>query len=294
VSRPIQVGIQYETFDPIGVERDVWKAADEAGFDNLWTSDHPRRTPSSGDPDGPILDGWTALAAAAEVTRQIRLGVLVSGNLYRHPTMLAKIAVTVDHLSDGRVEVGLGTGWYQSVFEQYGMPFVESTGERGRRLEEACAVLKALWTQPRANFVGAYYQLSDAVAEPKPLQQPHPPIVIGGRGPQLTLKAAAMHADGWNTSGGRGFEADREAALALDEWCRKFGRDPGAIRRSVILEWPNEREGMEFAERYAAVGFTEFIFAVNTMGDDVRRTVENVARIGLPQLRSLEAAAAAS
>jgi F420-dependent oxidoreductase-like protein len=287
MSLPIRVGIQYESDDPIHVQREVWQAADEAGIDQLWTSDHLRRVPSSGDPNGPILDSWTTLAAVASATRRIRLGTLVSGNLYRHPVMLAKQAVTVDHLSAGRVEVGIGAGGAQSQFEEFGMPFPATAAERAKRLDEACQMLKCLWTQSKASFHGTYYQLKDAVAEPKPVQQPHPPILIGGRGPLRTLRAAARHAVAWNTSGGGGFEADRQACATLDDWCAKFGRDPRSVRRSIILQWPDQRSGLAFARQYAEIGFTEFVLPLYSTHGDRRALLERFVREGLEQLRSL-------
>jgi alkanesulfonate monooxygenase SsuD/methylene tetrahydromethanopterin reductase-like flavin-dependent oxidoreductase (luciferase family) len=204
-----------------------------------------------------------------------------------HPAVLAKQAVTVDHLSGGRVDVGIGAGWYQRVFEELGMPFPESEAERGTRLDEACEVLKALWTQDRANYVGTYYRLRDAVAEPKPVQRPHPPILIGGRGPRRTLRAAARHAAAWNTSGGQGFEVDRQSSAILDEWCERFGRDPRTIRRSVILQWPDQRSGLEFAQQYAKIGFSDFVFPIDALSGDRRANLDRFVRDGLDQLRAL-------
>jgi F420-dependent oxidoreductase-like protein len=287
MSFPIRVGIQYETDDPVHIQREVWQAADEAGVDQLWTSDHLRRVPSSGDPDGPILDSWTMLAAAASTTKRIRLGTLVSGNLYRHPAMLAKQAVTVDHLSGGRVEVGIGTGWTLSQFEEFGMAFPPTAAERAKRLDEACQVLACLWTQPKANYRGTYYRLSEAVAEPKPVQQPHPPILIGGRGPHRTLRAVARYAAAWNTSGGAGFDADQQACATLDDWCARLGRDPSSIRRSVILNWPDQRSGLAFARQYAKLGFTEFVLPLSSIAADRRAGLEKFVRDGIEQLRAL-------
>jgi len=281
----VAVGIHYETFDPIAKQRQVWKAADDAGFDQLWNSDHLAKTPSSGDPTGPILDGWMALAAMAEATKRIRVGVLVTGNLYRHPALLAKMAVTVDHVSNGRLEVGLGTAWNQDEFTRLGMPFAEPP-ERARRLDEACRVLKALWTQERATYSGRFYQLKDAIAEPKPVQKPHPPIVIGGRGPLVTMRAAARHAQGWNTSGSRGYEADAEAVKILDEHCAKLGRDPKTLRRSVNVGWDGGK-GLALAERYRKIGFSGFLIAIGNDGKDALREIEQLHKEALPAFRAL-------
>jgi len=281
----VAVGIHYETFDPIAKQRQVWKAADDAGFDQLWNSDHLAKTPSSGDPTGPILDGWMALAAMAEATKRIRVGVLVTGNLYRHPALLAKMAVTVDHVSNGRLEVGLGTAWNQDEFTRLGMPFAEAP-ERARRLDEACRVLTALWTQERATYTGRFYQLKDAIAEPKPVQKPHPPIVIGGRGPLVTMRAAARHAQGWNTSGSRGYEADAEAVKILDEHCAKLGRDPKTLRRSVNVGWDGGK-GLALAERYRKIGFSEFLIAIGNDGNDALQEIDQLHREALPAFRAL-------
>ena len=281
----IKVGLHYETYDPIAKQRQVWKTADEAGFDQIWNSDHLAKTPSSGDPTGPILDAWTALAAQAADTKRIRLGVLVTGNIHRHPSLLAKMATTVDHISQGRLEVGLGTGWNQDALSRLGMPFADVPA-RARMLDEACRVLKALWTEERANYKGRFYELKDAIAEPKPVQKPHPPIVIGGRGPKVTTRAAARHAQGWNTSGSRGYDTDAEAVKALDEHCRALGRDPKSLRRSVNLGW-NKDQGLALAERYRAIGFTEFVIAIGNDGRDALAEIDLLEREAVPALRKL-------
>src|SRR5262249_44633921 len=149
-----------------------------------------------------------------------------------------------------------------------------------------CRVMKALWTQERATYKGRFYQITDAVHEPKPVQKPHPPIVIGGRGLKVTTRAAARHAAGWNTSGGRGFDADKEAMAALDAHCAKIGRDPKTLRRSVNLGWDGGR-GLDLAKRYREIGFTEFVIAVGEDGADAEREVDLLQRQALPQLRAL-------
>jgi F420-dependent oxidoreductase-like protein len=281
-----RVGLQYETWDPLPIQRAVWRTADAAGFDQIWNADHLVRLPRMGGPHGPILDSWTTIAATAEATERIRIGVLVTSNLLRHPSLLAKMAVTVDHISGGRLEVGMGTGWNEAAFTMLGMPFAD-VPERSRRLREACEVLKALWTQDVANYTGRYYTLDNAVSDPKPLQQPHPPVIVGGRGPNATLKTVALCADGWNTSGGRGFEADVEASRALDAHCAAIGRDPSSVRRSVILDWQNPEQGLALAARYLEVGFTEFVLAVG--GDDPVGQVNDLARTALEPLKALGA-----
>ena len=281
----VKVGIHYETYDPVDTQQKVWRAVDEAGFDQIWNSDHLSRTQSSGHPEGPLLEAWSALGAQAVVTKRVRIGVLVNGNIHRHPAWLAKLGTTVDHLSHGRLEMGLGTGWNADALGRAGIAVPDAPSRAGM-LDEACRVLKALWTQERASYKGRFYELQDAISEPKPVQKPHPPIVIGGRGLKVTTRAAARHAQGWNTSGGKGFDADKEAVQALDAHCAKIGRDPKTLRRSVNLGW-NGGEGLELAKRYREIGFTEFIIAVGEEGADAVREVHTLHDDALPKLRAL-------
>jgi alkanesulfonate monooxygenase SsuD/methylene tetrahydromethanopterin reductase-like flavin-dependent oxidoreductase (luciferase family) len=197
--------------------------------------------------------------------------------------MLAKMAATVDRISGGRLEVALGSGHFEREFSQFGLPF-PGRGERIARMDESCSVLKALWTQDRANFDGTYYQLVDAICEPKPVQRPHPPIWIGGRGPMKTLRVAARHAAVWNTSAGQGFDVDVQSSRRLDEHCREIGRDPAEIRRSAQLTWATTDELRDMAARYVAAGFTELIIEARV--DDPIRSSEAALAI-LPDLRAL-------
>src|SRR3954447_25172674 len=151
--------------------------------------------------DGPIFEAWTMLAAMAQMTTRVRIGCAVVGNTYRHPAVLAKMAVTVDHLSRGRLEFGIGAGWAENEHTMLGLPF-GTVGDRATRLEEAVPIIKSLWTQPSTTFEGKHYQLVDAIAEPKPMQRPYPPIWVGGTGRRRTLRLVAEHADVWNAPGG--------------------------------------------------------------------------------------------
>src|SRR5436309_15173285 len=181
VAYPVRFGIKLnQSHHPIDVHRDAWRMAEDAGFDHIWGYDHLFAL--GPDPTKPIFDGWTILGAMALATKRVRIGLNVTGNLYRHPGLLAKMAVTVDHLSGGRLEMGIGAGWNEPEFRMYGMTFPQSPGERIGRLDEAVRVLKLLWTEPRASFEGRYYRLAAALAEPEPLQKPHPPISVGGDG----------------------------------------------------------------------------------------------------------------
>lgn len=243
-----------------------------AGFDGAWVFDH--FTPLYGDPKGPCLEGWTLLAGLAAVTSRIRLGVLVTGITYRHPSILATEAITIDHISKGRLELGLGAAWHQPEHEMLGIPF-PPLKERAERLEEGVQVLRLLMTKDGASFSGRHYQLSSASYHPKPIQRPHPPIWIGAGGEQLMLPIVARQADAWHAFGSEQSMA-RKSRL-LDELAEKAGRDPKAILRSaslslsrpwdqvrrravqlreagfayLIAEWPSEGKGRlaEFVEK---------------------------------------------
>jgi alkanesulfonate monooxygenase SsuD/methylene tetrahydromethanopterin reductase-like flavin-dependent oxidoreductase (luciferase family) len=228
----------------------------------------------------------------AECTARARIGLNVTGNLYRNPGLLAKIAVTVDHLSNGRLEMGLGAGWNESEFRMYGMAFPESAAERIGRLDEAVRVLKLLWTESPATFDGTYYRLAGAFAAPKPMQRPHPPIWIGGNGPKRTLRVAAEHADVWSCDVWPTDAAAMERAYALgrtlDEHCATIGRDPKTIRRAHALI-PDDAGTLDIAKASVRAGFNEFLLVpVRSLGPggDLRAGVEGAAEL-LPKLRAL-------
>jgi alkanesulfonate monooxygenase SsuD/methylene tetrahydromethanopterin reductase-like flavin-dependent oxidoreductase (luciferase family) len=173
---------------------------------------------------------WTILSALGASVPRIGLGTLVCGNTYRHPAVLAKMAATLDHVSGGRVVLGLGAGWQQNEHEAYGIPF-HTLRERLARLDEACQVVKALFTQERATFKGHYYQLENAPLEPKPVQRPLP-LLVGGGGEKVTLRIAARHADEWNVWGDP--DTLRRKNGILDGYCGELGRNPREIQRSAV------------------------------------------------------------
>ena len=280
----LRFGLKLSQNATIDELRALWRLADEAGFDSCWVMDHfatlgPRD-------DGPIFETWTMLAAMAQLTTHTRIGCAVVGNTYRHPAVLAKMAVTVDHLSGGRLEFGLGAGWAENEHEMLGLEF-GSKNDRADRLEESVQVIRALWTQPRTTFEGQHYRLHEAVAEPKPVQQPHPPIWIGGSGPKRTLRITAQYADVWNAAGGSPEDVAASSAI-LDQHCADVGRDPGQIRRSVQVGVGDEDLSKTRAtiEAYVRVGVTDFLLL--TRGDDPQAIGEQLAA-QLPQLRELEA-----
>lgn len=278
---PLRFGLKLsQQIHPIDAQRDAWKIADQAGFDHIWPFDH--LIALGADPAQPIFDGWTILGAVAEATRRVRIGLNVTGNLYRHPGLLAKIAVTVDHLSSGRLEVGMGAAWNEPEFKMYGLPF-PTAADRIRMLDESISAMKLLWTEPRASFAGRFYQLTEAIAEPKPLQKPHPPIWIGGSGPKRTLRVVARHADVWNSSSGS--PDDMKALLKiLDDHCAKVGRDPKTIRLSHNLRIDDADGAQKQIESSMKLGYSDFLLF--PAQGDLRAGAEAAAKL-LPRLRAL-------
>src|SRR5213592_89031 len=218
----------------IGALRDVWRIADEGGFDHVWDFDHFASIGADGT-ERPVYEGWSLLAAIAASTRRVRFGCMVTGNTYRHPVVLAKLAVTVDHLSGGRLEFGIGAAWAEIEHQMYG---IEGLDHRVGRLSESLQIIKSLFTQERTNFDGRYYIYKDAIANPKPIQKPHPPIWIGASG-ESTLRLAARHADVWNISGGNA-AAVKEVSGKFEEACAAVGRDLSQIRRSIQFLWDGQ------------------------------------------------------
>ena len=215
--------------------RDLWTVADDIEiFDSAWNWDH--FYPLTGDLDGPNLEAWTSLAALAQATRRIRVGVQVTGMIYRHPAVLANMAATVDIISGGRLEIGLGAGWNQMECDAYGIT-LPALGERFDRFDEGVQVMVELLSAQVSDFSGDYYTLTRARCEPKAVQRPHPPITIGGRGPKRTLLAAARWAQQWNalTHSAQEWTALKEVLLGH---CAVVGRDPGEIECSVNVMVP--------------------------------------------------------
>jgi len=238
--------------------RDAWLEADRLGFDTAWLHDHLLNQNDVREPED---EGWTILVALLVQSRRIRGGLMVTANTFRHPGVLAKMVTTLDIVSGGRVEVGLGAGWFEEEHRQYGVT-LPPIGERMRRLDEACRVLKALWTDGRATFDGAHYQLREAIHEPKPVQQPHPPLVIGTRGERVGLRIVARHAQAWNMANGTPDEFRTKSAL-LDGYCKEIARDPTEIERSIQF-LPNAMgdDVVARAREFIAAGATHLIFSV--------------------------------
>jgi F420-dependent oxidoreductase-like protein len=255
-----------------------WQEIDSLDYDTAWGFDH--FLPIFSDPTGQCLEGWTALAALAQATRRVRLGLMVTGNTYRHPALLAKMATTVDIISGGRLIFGLGAGWFELEHREYGIPF-PSTGGRLRRLDEALQVIQLLWTQERASFSGRYFKLGNASFNPKPVQKPHPTILIGASGENIALGIVARHAQMWNSFDTP--EIFRNKIARLEEHCQRCGRDPATIEKSVLLEGTIKLDDAHRQiDEYAAAGVTHIVFSI-TPAD--RMWVHDFAERIIPEYR---------
>ncbi len=229
--------------------RDVTVSLDEQGWESLWVYDHfhtfPRKKVEA------TFEAWTMMATMAAITTRARLGQLVTCVQYREPSYLAKVAACVDVASAGRLNVGLGSGWYEEEFSALGYDF-RTTRERLARLEEALEIVRALWTQEMTDFDGKHYRLKEAVCEPKPVQTPGPPIWIGGRGPKVLLRLVAQYADVWNFNGS--LDEFAPTVEILKGHCRDVGRDFDEIRLTAMsggIAYDSEDELDAFFERIA-------------------------------------------
>lgn len=255
----------------------VWREADEIpAIEHAWLFDH--FMPLTQDPTGPCLEGWMVLSAFAAETQRLRIGIMVTGNTYRHPAVLANMAATVDIIAHGRLDFGIGAGWNEREHAAYGIPLY-SAGERIRRLGEACEVIRRMWTETAPDFDGRYYQLKNAYCEPKPVQKPYPPFVIGGSGEQLTLRIVAKYADIWNFPGGS-VDLFVHKNKVLDEHCAAIGRDPSTIERSVQImveptDWESSRNTVQ---SYIQAGATHIVLNLRAPYPDgiVYRVAEEV------------------
>jgi alkanesulfonate monooxygenase SsuD/methylene tetrahydromethanopterin reductase-like flavin-dependent oxidoreductase (luciferase family) len=275
---------------------DGFVLAEALGFDHGWLVDHLVDTDHG--PGVPVLEAWTLLAAIAARTSRIRLGTLVTSNTFRHPAILLKSAVTVDHVSGGRLTLGLGAGWNADEHRRYGIDFPEPK-ERVDRLVEAVELIDRLQRQERTTFSGRFYHVDDAPLDPRPVQQPRIPLLIAAHRPRM-LRLAARYADQWDTfpaipgasTDGVGLSIAEQAAL-LDAACRDVGREPDTIRRSTWAEWADVLASTATFEAFVAahrrLGFTDFTVVLPPPGR--RDVLEAVARDVIPRLRAEDAAA---
>jgi F420-dependent oxidoreductase-like protein len=272
------------------------RAADSSGWDGIYLADHfmPNEQPAG---LAERLEAWTALGAIAAITERARLGVLVSGNTYRHPAILANMAATTDRISAGRLVLGLGAGWQVSEHVAYGIDLYEIP-ERLARLDEACEVIRLLLTQERSDFEGRYYRLADAPCEPKPIQSPLP-LLLGTSGERVGMKMAARRADIWNCWGTPDTAAHKK--IVFDAHCEAVGRDPDSVLRStqalvrmsddrgLIAKWQAQEPAMpsligtpaEIGEHLAAyerLGIVEFVVVDRTLGRELGERLETMAQ----------------
>ncbi len=279
-------GLQHPnfSFDGQGPEivdklRTLVGQAESQGFDSFWVMDHFHQIPGVGQVKEPILEGWTTQAVVAGFTSKIKLGTLVTGIVYRHPSVLAKMGATLDVLSKGRLFMGIGAAWNVDEAQAYGIPF-PAANERLERLNEATQVILKMWTEENATFNGKYYRLKDAHCSPKPIQKPHPPIMIGGAGERITLKTVAKYADACNFFGS--VETVEKKLQILREHCRSVGRDYDSIIKTklghVIIE--KDREKVMDAVK----GFPEDRrreYAIYGTPEEVRRQIEAFRDAGI-------------
>jgi len=230
-THPIRFGIQTAQQGVEWIQMlELWRKADAWGYDSLWNFDH--FYPLYVDPEGPCFEGWTTLSALAQATHRARIGHLVNGNTYRHPCITAKMAATLDHISGGRFNLGIGAGWFEIEHRSFGIDFKTLPG-RLEALDEACQIIRGMFTQPKTTLHGKHYSVTDAMCVPKPVQQPHPPIMIGGTGRKVLLKIVAKYADMWNATGSA--EVMRELIEVIQRHGDAVGRDTAAIEKTVML-----------------------------------------------------------
>jgi F420-dependent oxidoreductase-like protein len=246
---------------------------EEAGFEGAWVFDHFKAL--YGDSNGPCFEGWTVLAGLAATTEKIRLGALVTGVTYRHPSILATEAVTVDHISDGRLEFGIGAAWFEQEHRELGIPFPK-TGDRIRLLRETIEAFKLLLTQDDVSFDGRLVKLNSATYRPRPVQKPHPPIWVGASGPRSTLPLAGRLADAWHSFGTADTLTKRWAIVR--ESAETSGRDPAEITRATNLSISEDWDTVKrVAESYKDAGLDYLI--VSWPGEGRARVEEFVAKI---------------
>ena len=285
----MKFGLQHPnfTFDGEGPQtveklRSLVGRAESYGFDSFWVMDHFHQIQNVGELQEPMLEGWTTQSVVAGFTSKIKLGTLVTGIVYRHPSVLAKVGATLDVLSRGRLFMGIGAAWNVDEATAYGIPF-PPVKERMQRLEEAVQIIRKMWTEESATFSGKFYQIRNAYCNPKPIQKPHPPIMIGGGGERRTLKIVAKYGDACNIFGS--VETVKKKLGILREHCRSVGRDYDSIVKSklghVVIDKDQEKvkeaiKGMPEDRRRE--------FAIYGTPEEVRRQVEAFKDAGVEYL----------
>jgi F420-dependent oxidoreductase-like protein len=262
--------------------------AETLGFDSFWVMDHFHQIPLVGKQDEPMLESWTTISVLAGVTSKIRLGTMMTGIIYRHPSILAKIGATLDVLSKGRLFMGIGAAWNEEESSAYGIPF-PSIKERFVRLEEAIQIIRKMWTdEPSTSFNGKYYQIKNAYCNPKPVQKPSPPIMIGGAGERQTLRIVAKYGDACNLPSFGSVETVKRKLGILKEHCKSMGRDYDSILKTklgrVVIE--DDRESARKRSQQIVNMPQEQVdeFAIYGTPEDVLRQKELFEEAGIQYL----------
>ena len=258
--------------------------AENSGFDSFWVMDHFHQIQFVGPPEEPMLEGWTIISMLAGITTKIKLGTLVTGIIYRHPSVLAKVAATLDVLSKGRLFMGIGAGWNEQESLAYGITF-PSNQERMVRLEEAIQIIRKMWTEePYASFNGKYYQIRNAYCNPKPIQKPSPPILVGGSGERKTLKIVAKYADACNLFGSP--EIVRKKLNILKEHCKSVSRDYDSILKTklaaIIIDDNSDMVKNRVLETFRGIPEEQIKeFVIYGTPEDVSRQIEILEEVGI-------------
>jgi F420-dependent oxidoreductase-like protein len=267
--------------------KDLATKAEKLGFDSFWVMDHFHQIPVVGKQEEPMLESWTTISVLAGITSRIKLGALVTGIIYRHPSILAKVGATLDVLSKGRLFMGVGAAWNQEESFAYGIHF-PSARERLLRLEEAIQIIRKMWTEePTATFNGRYYQINNAYCNPKPIQKPSPPIMVGGSGERYTLKLVAKYADACNLFGS--IETVKRKLNILKEHCKSVGRDYDSILKTklgaVIVDNDMEMANKRIKQIFKALPEEQIReFVIYGTPEEVLRQIELLEEVGIQYL----------
>ena len=262
--------------------------AENWSFDSFWVMDHFHQISTVGKPEDPILEGWTTISVLAGTTSRIKLGTLVTGITYRHPSVLAKMGATLDVLSKGRLFMGIGAAWNQEESLAYGIPFFPNK-ERLMRLEETIQIIRKMWSEedPAATFKGKYYQINNAYCNPKPIQKPSPPIMVGGSGERYTLKIVAKYADACNLFGSA--ETVKRKLSVLKEHCKSVGRDYDSILKTklgLIIVDKDKEMAEKRVQQISRVMPKEQLgeFLIYGAPEDVLKHIELLEEVGIQYL----------
>ena len=290
----IKFGFQHPSFTYDGQGQEIFlalrtraKLAEELGFDSFWVMDHFFQIPRVGGIEEPMMEGWSTISALSDATEKIRLGTLVSGNIYRNPALLAKMGATVDIISNGRLNMGIGAGWFETEAKAYSIPYY-NVGERLKRLDEALQIIRGMWSSKKFSFKGEYYQIEDALCEPKPVQKPYPPIWIGGSGEKVTLKLVARYGNACNLFGEP--EAIKRKLGVLAAHCKTVGRNYNEIQKTrlghiVVGKTESEVKVMLAKERHPGMSDEEYAaYAIYGTPDEVADKIQDLVDAGLDYL----------